>query len=69
MRKFKDHQFARQVVGAENPLASVLVSVNRTINKTITQNETHLVTVLHCSIYLALKYLEKLWFPMRTASY
>ena len=43
-------------------LSVVLAAVSRVINRTIAKTKTLLITVLHCNIYLALKYPEKLSF-------
>jgi len=66
--KFKDHQFVSLVASTENPSCFVLAAVSWVINRTIVYNEILLVTILHCNIYLALKYLEKLCFPLWTTS-
>jgi len=52
-----------QVAIAKNHLAFVFAAVNRVINRTIClRYETLLITLLHCNIYFALKYPEKLCF-------
>jgi len=51
-----------QVAITENHLVFALVAVNSVISRTILLNETVLIITLHCNIYLALKYLEKLCF-------
>jgi len=45
-----------QLASTENHLAFVLVAVSRVINRTVASNDTLLMTILHCNIYLALKY-------------
>jgi len=53
MRKFKNYQFKSQL---GNWFPFVLAAVDRVINETIAGERISLITVLHCNIYLALKF-------------
>jgi len=70
--KFKERQFVSQVASTEMSFVVCTrggQSSDKHPNMTTALNKSLLITILHCNIYLALKYPGKLCFPLWTASY